>query len=65
MRKKGYEIRPIHSVKISEQPVWYYYYDLPEGLLELEVELNGWKEDGSTRVTAFRVGEHSELLTNN
>lgn len=38
MLKKGYpEIRPLGVVRVESQPCWYYYYELPEGILELEV----------------------------
>jgi hypothetical protein len=38
MWKKGYpEIRPLGVVQVESQPCWYYYYELPEGVLELEV----------------------------
>lgn len=65
MRKKGYDLRPIHFLKIVDQDVWYYYYDLDEGLLELEIELGAWDPDGVAKVTAFRHGRHTELLTSN
>lgn len=64
MRRKGYDdLRPIHYQKVVDQDVWYYYYDLEEGLLELEVEIGAWDVEGNAKVTAFRHGSHSELLT--
>jgi hypothetical protein len=37
MRIKGYpEIKPLGMVEVNET-CWYYYYELPEGILELEV----------------------------
>lgn len=62
MRRKGYNLRPIHYIKVEGQDVWYYYYDLPEGLLELEVEVGPWDIEGNAKVTAFVHGEHTELL---
>ena len=42
MRQKGYPKADPHDVeKIEDLDVWYFYYDLPEGTLELEVEWNG------------------------
>lgn len=38
MAGKGYpEIRPLGLIAIENDECWYYYYLLPEGLLELEV----------------------------
>lgn len=65
MKKKGYSLRPIHFEKIQGQDVWYYYYDLDEGLLELEVEIGPFDIEGIAKVTAFCHGQHSELLTSN
>lgn len=63
MKRKGYNLRPVHFQKILDQDVWYYYYDLDEGLLELEVEQGPWDNEGIAKVTAFRHGSHQELLT--
>lgn len=38
MLKKGYpEIRPLGVINIPDDSCWYFYYRLPEGVLELEV----------------------------
>ncbi len=39
MRHKGYKnVRPYEVDKVEGRPIWYFYYDLPDGDLELEVE---------------------------
>lgn len=56
MQRKGYgDTRPYGVIAIAAQPVWYYYYRLPEGILELEVEwtLGDWY----WHVTAFQMTE--------
>lgn len=63
MRRKGYDLRPVHYLKIIDQNVWYYYYDLAEGLLELEVELDSDESPEAVKVTAFVTGKHSELIS--
>ena len=54
MTKKGYEeIRPLGVVSVQDDACWYFYYRLPEGVLELEVT---WEPDGrryDRRVTTF------------
>jgi hypothetical protein len=46
MRKKGYKnVAPVEVEKVDGQTTWYFVYDLPEGILELEVawtEKDGW-----------------------
>ena len=38
MSRKGYpQIRPVGVVGIPDDSCWYFYYRLPEGVLELEV----------------------------
>lgn len=52
MSYKGYpDIRPLGVTQVEEDECWYYYYNLPEGLLELEV----FQDDRryQRRVTAF------------
>ncbi len=53
MSHKGYDIRPYDVEKLDGQPCWYYYYELPEGILELEVSWDG--RDWETLVTSFSV----------
>ena len=53
MRRKGLgSLVPFDVEKLDDMPCWYFYYDLPEGELELEVF---WSpEDGwETMVTTF------------
>ena len=53
MGRKGLgQLKPYEVEKLDDQPCWYFYYDLPEGDLELEVfwdERDGWE----VAVTAF------------
>lgn len=54
MAVKGYpNIRPVGVQAVEEQECWYYYYELPEGLLELEVYWDPDSEQFKRRVTAF------------
>lgn len=56
MAHKGYRgIEPVDVEKLFEQPCWYYYYELPEGTLELEVFWNEKRRQWETMVTAFRL----------
>lgn len=55
MSKKGYpHIRPLGVIPVpaDENPCWYFYYRLPEGVLELEVEALG-EARFHRRVSAF------------
>lgn len=65
MRQKGYEVGPSLIEKVEGLDVWYFYYDLAEGTLELEVEWDGsqwlWsildfthRDDGETLVGCGR-----------
>jgi hypothetical protein len=53
MERKGLgHLEPFDVEKLDDQPCWYFYYDLPEGQLELEVfwdPRDGWE----TTVTTF------------
>lgn len=55
MDRKGLgELRPYNLEKLDNEPCWYFYYELPEGHLELEVSWApnaGW----DTQVTSFTV----------
>lgn len=56
MRNNGHgDARPYGLEEIEDGDCWYYYYELPEGVLELEVESTerGW----SWQVTNFRPAE--------
>lgn len=44
MRHKGYgSVTPVEIEEVEGIDVWYFYYDLAEGALELEVEWDGSK----------------------
>ena len=46
MRQRGYYKKPKLIERVEGDFCWYYYYDLPEGELELEVsweEKDGWQ----------------------
>lgn len=34
-------LRPYHVERVDGEPCWYFYYELPEGVLELEVFWDG------------------------
>lgn len=52
MLKKGYpEIRPFGVIQVEDAPCWYFYYRLPEGVLELEIESEN--THFNKRVSAF------------
>lgn len=54
MSDKGYpDIRPVGVTQVEEDECWYYYYHLPEGLLELEVFQQNDDRRYHRRVTAF------------
>lgn len=44
---------PVEIEKLADQPCWYFYYELPEGDLELEVNWTG--REWQTTVTAFHL----------
>lgn len=57
MEHKGYpRARPFEVDKLEGQPCWYFYYDLPEGRLELEVSWDERVQDWRLLVTGF-VGD--------
>lgn len=42
MRQKGYpDLAPDEVEKVEDMHVWYFYFSLPQGELELEVEWDG------------------------
>ena len=56
MERKGYpEIKP-QAVEFVGDACWYYYYQLPEGTVELEVAYNRRRSEWETMVTAFDTG---------
>jgi hypothetical protein len=64
MRIKGYaRIRPLGYLVISESDeddCWYYYYELPEGVLELEVT-NHKKEGRYSRLVTGFINDPKEI----
>jgi hypothetical protein len=54
MAKKGYEeIRPLGVIQVENDDCWYFYYRLPEGVLELEVVLDRDTQRFSRQVATF------------
>ena len=54
MSHKGYSnVRPSDVQKLDGQPCWYFLYQLPEGVLELEVSWDGTR--WNTLVTTFQL----------
>jgi len=54
MDHKGYpDARPFEVDKLEDQLCWYFYYELPEGVLELEVWWNERVQDWVCTVTSF------------
>lgn len=54
MAHKGYpDLEPIDVHKVEGQFCWYFYFKLPEGLLELEVFWDTDKQEWFRGVTAF------------
>lgn len=53
IRRKGYaDVVPEDVIKIEGDLCWYFYYDLPDGYLELEV---AWENEAwQYTVTAFQ-----------
>lgn len=53
MKRKGYsDVQPVDVIPIEGDLCWYFYYNLPDGRLELEVS---WEEgDWRYVVTAFQ-----------
>lgn len=60
MEHKGYgHLRPMGVIPIENDRCWYYYYDLPEGILELEVVAD---PDWRCTVSSFQLeSAHSDL----
>ena len=55
MAYKGYpNIRPLGQISIEDDECWYFYYQLPEGVLELEVFVEGGEYQ--RKVSLFRQG---------
>lgn len=56
MKHKGYSnVEPFEIEQLDDQPCWYFYYRLPQGVLELEVAFSAAQDDWEVRVTGFPV----------
>lgn len=56
MKHKGYSsIEPYDVERLDNQPCWYFYYELPEGDLELEVFYDETTKEWETTVTVFTL----------
>lgn len=53
MMHKGLDVQPVDVQKLDGAPCWYFYYELPEGNLELEVYWNG--REWNSLVTTFTL----------
>lgn len=54
MSAKGYpEIRPLGLLSVEDDECWYFYYHLPEGILELEISHDPLNTRYNRKVTAF------------
>lgn len=49
------DAEPYDVDKLDDQPCWYFYYELPQGKLELEVFYDALIDDWKVSVTAFPV----------
>ena len=55
MDHKGIGVEPHAIDKLDDLPCWYFYYDLPQGELELEVFFDNVADDWIVTVTSFPV----------
>jgi hypothetical protein len=55
MQHKGIEVEPHDVEQLHGQPCWYFYYQLPQGELELEVAYDAGRDDWNVSVTCFPV----------
>lgn len=55
MHHKGYDQAPFDVLKLEDQACWYFYYELPEGNLELEVYFDLERDDWDVTVSAFPI----------
>lgn len=62
MTRKGYpDLEPFDVSKLDGQACWYFYYRLPQGVLELEVFYDSSDKEWQTTVTAFPTSARSEV----
>lgn len=60
IRHKGYgDVLPENAIQIEGDTCWYFYYDLPDGYLELEV---AW-ENGDWKYTVTAFEEDLDAMT--
>jgi hypothetical protein len=52
---KGIRATPFDVEQLEGQPCWYFYYALPQGVLELEVFFDEGRDDWNVTVTSFPV----------
>jgi hypothetical protein len=56
MSRKGYpELVPTETERVADSYCWYFYYDLPEGELDLEVTWNPETREWFAQVMDFRL----------
>ena len=55
MTHKGIDTQPYAVEQLEGQDVWYFYYDLSDGKLELEVYYDWDAGEWHTQVTTFRA----------
>lgn len=54
MTHKGLShLKPIDVEQLEDQPCWYFLYELPEGVLELEVLYDERTNEWETTVSTF------------
>jgi hypothetical protein len=54
MTHKGFpDLEPFRTIRLDGRYCWYFYYRLPEGVLELEVLWDVDRQDWFRQVTAF------------
>lgn len=50
---KGLKVAPFEVEQLQDRTCWYFYYDLPQGTLELEVFYDDEIDDWEVSVTGF------------
>lgn len=53
MNHKGLDVEPFEIERVEGQPLWYAYYKMPEGVLELEIWYEAKTDEWDTQVTSF------------
>lgn len=58
MTRKGFKwSTPIDVDKIEGRPIWYFRFNVPDGIVELEVVYNARMQDWECSVSTFRQGK--------